>query len=416
MRIAIIGGGISGMTTAYYLSRKHDITLFEAGDYIGGHAHTALVNKGERTIPVDTGFIVFNEKNYPKLCRLFDELEVDSINTDMSFSVHCEESGLEYNGTSLNKLFIQRRNIFNLSFLSMLKDINRFHKQAMQLLQKGLDDKITVEEFAKKYSYSNTFIENYLVPLGASLWSSPADRFRQFPMLFVIEFLNNHCMLQVNDRPQWKTVKGGSREYVKKLTSAFAERIQLNKPVHQLRRSGNSIELILKDNSCHEFDEVVVSCHSDQALHMLTNANDFEKDILQCFQYQQNEAVLHTDTGVLPINNDAWASWNYRIPKRQLDHVSVTYNMNLLQSIDADDTFCVSLNQTQHIDKSKIIKRIIYHHPQFSPGRSDAQSEHAKLIRNEGISYCGAYWGYGFHEDGAASALRVCDAFNVEIN
>ncbi|MEQ8937254.1 MAG: FAD-dependent oxidoreductase, partial [Gammaproteobacteria bacterium] len=243
MRIAIIGGGISGMTAAYYLSRRHDITLFEASDYIGGHANTALVKETSRTLPVDTGFIVFNEHNYPGLCRLFDELEVEAINTDMSFSVHCEASGLEYNGTSLNKLFVQRRNIFNFSFLHMLKDISRFNKEAIRDLQQGLDDTITVEDYARQNNYSEVFIEQYLVPLGASLWSSPADRFRQFPMLFVIEFLNNHCMLQVSGRPQWKTVKGGSKEYVKKLTASYAERIQLNQPVQRVSRRNGKIEV-----------------------------------------------------------------------------------------------------------------------------------------------------------------------------
>ncbi|MEQ8288660.1 MAG: FAD-dependent oxidoreductase [Gammaproteobacteria bacterium] len=413
MRIAIIGGGISGMTAAYYLSRRHDITLFEASDYIGGHANTALVKETSRTLPVDTGFIVFNEHNYPGLCRLFDELEVEAINTDMSFSVHCEASGLEYNGTSLNKLFVQRRNIFNFSFLHMLKDISRFNKEAIRDLQQGLDDTITVEDYARQNNYSEVFIEQYLVPLGASLWSSPADRFRQFPMLFVIEFLNNHCMLQVSGRPQWKTVKGGSKEYVKKLTASYAERIQLNQPVQRVSRRNGKIEVETRNNNTEEFDEAIVCCHSDQALQLLDQADETERGILEQFQYQQNEAVLHTDTRVLPMKKDAWASWNYRIPEAEQDHVSVTYNMNSLQSIESDQTYCVSLNQTRHIDKSKIIKRIIYHHPQFTPGRSDMQGRHQQLIRHDGISYCGAYWGYGFHEDGVSSATRVCEAFDL---
>lgn len=413
MRIAIIGGGISGMTAAYYLSRRHDITLFEASDYIGGHANTALVRESSRTLPVDTGFIVFNEHNYPGLCRLFDELEVEAINTDMSFSVHCESSGLEYNGTSLNKLFVQRKNLFNFSFLYMLKDISRFNKEAIRDMQQGLDDTITVENYARQNNYSEVFIEQYLVPLGASLWSSPAERFRQFPILFVIEFLNNHCMLQVNGRPRWKTVKGGSKEYVKKLTASYADRIQLNQPVQRISRRNGKIEVETRNNSTEEFDEAIVCCHSDQALQLLGQADETERGILEQFQYQQNEVVLHTDTSVLPMKKDAWASWNYRIPQAQQDHVSVTYNMNSLQSIESNQTYCVSLNQTRHIDKSKIIKRIIYHHPQFSPGRSDIQGCHQQLIRHDGISYCGAYWGFGFHEDGVSSATRVCEAFGL---
>ena len=298
----------------------------------------------------------------------------------------------------------------------MLKDINRFHKEAVKALQKGLDDRITVEDYARREHYGEAFIEHYLVPLGASLWSSPADRFRQFPMLFVIEFLNNHCMLQVNDRPQWKTVKGGSREYVKRLTGIFSDRIHINHPVQQIRRDNNHVEVILKNNSVHEFDEVIVACHSDQALRLLHNPANREQEILSQFQYQQNEAVLHTDTSVLPDNPDAWASWNYRIPDAEQEHVSVTYNMNSLQSIESRHTYCVSLNQTRNIDKHKIIKRIVYHHPQFSPGRSQAQAQHPELIRYQGISYCGAYWGYGFHEDGARSAMNVCQAFDVEVN
>ena len=414
MRIGIVGAGISGMTAAYYLSKKHDITLFEASDYIGGHANTAIIHESGCKLPIDTGFIVFNKPNYPTLCRLFDELGVEAINTDMSFSVHCEGSGLEYNGTSLNKMFVQRRNLFNRSFLKMIKDITRFNNQATTDLMNGIDDKITVEEYAKKNHYSNMFIEYYLVPLGASLWSSPADLFRQFPMLFVIEFLHNHCMLQVNDRPQWKTVKGGSRQYVSLLTRCFAEKIKLNQPVNHVSRRVDKVEVIARDNVKHEFDELVFCCHSDQALHLIQNADDREVEILEQFLYQQNEAVLHTDTNLLPTNPSAWASWNYRIPDKSKEHVSVTYNMNMLQSIKSDNTYCVSLNQTRSIDKHKILKRIIYHHPQFSPGRSAAQANHHELIRRNRISYCGAYWGFGFHEDGAASAIRVCNAFDVE--
>ncbi len=415
MRIAIIGGGISGMTAAYYLSRQHDITLFEASDYIGGHANTAVVNENNRQIPVDTGFIVFNQQNYPRLCKLFEEIGVESINTDMSFSVRCEESGLEYNGTSLNKLFIQRKNIFNFSFLRMLKDINRFHDEAVRSLRDGLDDRITVEDYARQRNYSDEFIEHYLVPLGASLWSSPADRFRQFPMLFVIEFLNNHCMLQVNDRPQWKTVKGGSREYVSRLTADYSNSIQLKQPIKQVVRNNSHIDVHTMNGNVLEYDEVIICCHSDQALSMIANPDDIELDILQQFHYQPNEAVLHTDTRMLPENKGAWASWNYRIPEAEQDHVSVTYNMNSLQSIDSNETYCVSLNQTRNIDKSRILKRILYHHPQFSPGRTEAQSRHGELIRRNGISYCGAYWGYGFHEDGAKSAVHVCQAYDMEI-
>ena len=415
MRIAIIGAGISGLAAAYYLARRHEVTLFEKNDYCGGHANTARVREGGREIPIDTGFIVFNQRNYPNLCRLFDELGVASVDTDMSFSVRCEQSGLEYNGTSFNKLFAQRKNIVNLRFWRMLKDINRFNKEAVRLLDGAADDRLTVEEFVKRHDYSPEFLDYYLAPLGASLWSSPAHRFRQFPLLFVVEFLHNHCMLQLGGRPRWKTVKAGSREYVKKLTRGLQGRIRLGEGVEHLSRQKSGVELATRGGRGLCFDEAIVCCHPDQALRLLHDPDDHERAILGQFRYQQNEAVLHTDTGLLPNNKSAWASWNYRIPKQSADHVAVTYNMNKLQRLATDRTYCVSLNQTRQIERDRILKRIIYHHPQFSPGRAEAQACHADLIRRRRVSYCGAYWGYGFHEDGVRSALNVCAAFDPDI-
>ena len=415
MRIAIIGAGISGLCAAYYLARRHEVAVFEKNDYSGGHANTALVSEQGREIPVDTGFIVFNQRNYPNLCRLFDELGVASIDTDMSFSVHCERSGLEYNGTSFNKLFAQRKNIINIRFWRMLKDINRFNKEAVRLLHGAADDRITVEDYVQRHGYGREFLDHYLAPLGASLWSSPAGRFRQFPLLFVIEFLNNHCMLQLGGRPQWKTVKAGAREYVKKLTRGFKDRIRPGEAVKRIIRHKSRVELVTKTESGLCFDEAIVCCHPDQALRLLHEPHGHERELLGQFQYQQNEAVLHTDTRLLPRNKSAWASWNYRIPEKSEDPVAVTYNMNKLQSLDTARTYCVSLNQTRHIERDKILKRIIYYHPQFSPGRAEAQARHADLIRRERVSYCGAYWGYGFHEDGVRSALAVCAAFDLDI-
>ena len=415
MRIAIIGAGISGMAAAYYLARRHEVTLFEKNAYCGGHANTALVRERGREIPIDTGFIVFNQRNYPNLCRLFDELGVASVDTDMSFSVHCEQSGLEYNGASFNTLFSQRKNIISIPFWRMLKDINRFNKEAARFLSGAADDRITVEEFVQRHNYSPEFLDYYLAPLGASLWSSPAARFRRFPLLFVIEFLNNHCMLQLSGRPRWKTVQAGSREYVKKLTRGLKDRIRIGEAVRRIIRRKARVELVTKAEDGLCFDEVIVCCHPDQALGLLDRPDRHERAVLGQFQYQKNEAVLHTDTGLLPSNKSAWASWNYRIPKHSEDHVVVTYNMNKLQSLATDRTYCVSLNQTRQIERDKILKRVIYHHPQFSPGRAAAQACHADLIRRDRVSYCGAYWGYGFHEDGVRSALNVCAAFDLDI-
>jgi uncharacterized protein len=412
MKIAVVGTGISGLTSAYLLNRDHDVHVFEANDYIGGHTNTIEVKENNRIIPIDTGFIVFNEHNYPNLCHLFDALNVESRNSDMSFSVYCEKTGLEYNGTDMNRVFSQRKNIFNPAFLVMLKDIMRFHEQAPLTLKLGLDDSITVAEFASRYEYSKKFIEYYLVPLGASLWSCPAARFQQFPIKFVLEFLDNHCMLQVNDRPQWKTVVGGSYQYISPLTQSFSDKIRLNSPVNSVVRKNNQVELFLAGGVSETFDEVILATHADTSRRLVKNIEAEERSFLELFEYQDNEAVLHTDINVLPKKKRTWASWNYRIPAAEKSHVAVTYNMNMLQGIESEHTYNVSLNQGTDIDPDKIIKRIHYHHPVFQPGRDLAQSQHHKMIRRRGISYCGAYWGYGFHEDGVRSALAVGDAYD----
>jgi len=412
MKIAIVGTGISGLTSAYLLNREHDIHIFEANNYIGGHTNTIQVEETNRSIPIDTGFIVFNEQNYPNLCQLFDALNVQSRNSDMSFSVHCQKTGLEYNGTDLNRIFSQRKNIFNPGFLKMLKDIIHFHDHAPTVLNNGLADTTTVEEFAKRYDYTKNFIEYYLVPLGASLWSCPADKFRQFPIKFVLEFLDNHCMLQVNNRPQWKTVVGGSNQYIAPLTQWFFEKIHLNKPVSRVLRKNNQVDLFFYDGTKESFDEVILATHADTSLGLVNDLDNEERDILSLFDYQDNEAVLHTDINVLPKMKRTWASWNYCIPAIESNHASVTYNMNMLQGIESKHTYNVSLNQTENIDPTKIIKRINYHHPVFKPGRDLAQSQHHRMIRRRGISYCGAYWGYGFHEDGVSSALAIGEAYD----
>ena len=415
MNIAIVGSGISGLTAAYILNKEHNISIFEANDYIGGHTNTIQVNEKDKTIPVDTGFIVFNEKNYPRLCELFSELGVESRESDMSFSVHCEKTSLEYNGTNFNKLFSQRRNLLNPKFWGMLRDILRFHTDGPEAIKNQLSDNISVAEFAETYHYSKQFIEYYLIPLGASLWSCPAESFRQFSMRFVLEFLLNHGMLQVDNRPQWRTVVGGSNSYVGVMTEGFKDNIYLSNAVIKVQRSITGVRLIFRDGSEQLFDEVIVATHAPQALRLISDIEEEERTILEQFPYQDNEAVLHTDISLLPANTNAWASWNYRIPAEASSHVSVTYNMNMLQGLKTDLTYCVSLNQIDQINPKNIIRRIRYHHPVFYPGRDAAQSQHYKLIQRRGISYCGAYWGYGFHEDGVRSALAVTSAFDMDL-
>ncbi len=416
MKIGIIGTGISGLSCAHLLQHDHDITLFESNSYAGGHTNTIEVSDNGKILNVDTGFIVYNQKNYPNLCKLFDALDIKGRNSDMSFSVINEKSGLEYNGSGLNKLFCQRRNLINPGFWRMLRDIIKFHNQALGLLDNNLDDKTTVSEFVSQHYYSDEFTHEYLIPLGASLWSAPAGQFLEYPMRFVIEFLDNHCMLQVGNRPIWKTVIGGSNTYVKKLLQDFNGQLRLNAKVNRVARRKDHIELVMEEGRTEQFDEVIMASHADQSLQLVEQPDSVEKDLLGMFPYQYNEAILHHDSSILPTNKNAWASWNYRIPSKHSKHVTVTYNMNMLQGLDSEKTYCVSLNQSSGIDDAKIIKRIQYHHPVFQPGRADAQASHYHLIRRDGISYCGAYWGYGFHEDGIKSALAVCSAYGKELN
>jgi uncharacterized protein len=412
MKIAIIGAGVSGLTCAYTLARDHDIDVFEANQYAGGHANTVVVNDRGRQLPMDTGFLVYNQANYPGLCTLFDQLGVVTQPSDMSFSVHCERSGREWNGSSLNQMFVQRSNLLRYSHWQMLSDILRFHREAVGLAA-SLSDRVTVSDWLTQNCYSEAFERNYLLPLGASLWSCSAQRFADFPMRFVIEFLDNHHMLQVVDRPQWRTVTGGSREYVARIVQPFAEQLRLALPVRRVRRSARGVEVWLDDGSSHLYDEVILACHADQALELVADPDDTERDLLSCFPYQRNVAVLHTDTRLLPDRKSAWASWNFRTPKQPSDEVNVTYNLNLLQSLDSEQTWCLTLNPGECIDQSLVERRIVYHHPMFKTGRHAAQSQHTSLIRRRGLSYCGAYWGFGFHEDGVQSALRVGAAFEL---
>jgi len=411
LRIAVVGGGVSGLTAAWVLARRHDVTLYEANSYAGGHANTVTVNDHGRSAAVDTGFIVFNELNYPNLCRMFARLGVDSEVSDMSFSVHCDDSGLEYNGTSVNKLFGQRRNIASPVFWAMVRDILRFNRRAVRDLADGLADDITVADYLARGGYSDSFTRHYLLPLGASLWSCDPHAFGTFPMRFVLDFLHNHRMLQVNDRPVWRTVSGGSRAYVDKLLADFRGRVRLNAPVAGVRRRPNGVELQLHGGAPEVHDEVVLATHADQALRLVAEPEDGEAQALVMFPYRRNRVTLHTDTRLLPARRGLWAAWNYRIPAGATSRASVTYNMNILQNLAAQRTYCVSLNTDASIDPARVLRRFEYDHPMFLPGRQAAQREHGSLIRRRGVSYCGAYWGNGFHEDGVASAVEVCRRF-----
>ncbi len=420
MKIAIIGAGISGLTAAYRLSLSHDITLFEANDYLGGHTNTVEVDwDGERQV-IDTGFIVFNDWTYPNFIELLNELGVRSQATSMGFSVRCDAANLEYNGSSLNGLFAQRRNLLRPSFYRMLADILRFNRDAPELVQSGpTTDETTVGEFLARQRYSREFAEHYLLPMGAAIWSCPVGMFEKFPIRFIVEFYRNHGLLNVRNRPTWRVIEGGSRNYVAKMAERFRDRIRLSTAVESVRRSADGVVVVPRNHSPEAFDHVVFACHSDQALRMLADSTSTERDVLSEFPYGRNLAVLHTDQTVLPKRRRAWASWNYRLtgpssnPAGQT--ATVTYQMNLLQHLQSKHVFNVTLsnatlNNDERIDPAKVLRRFEYHHPIFTVQRAAAQARHRELINVNRTSFCGAYWGNGFHEDGVVSALRVCEA------
>lgn len=411
MRIAIIGTGISGMVAASLLHAKYDITVFEANDYIGGHTHTVDVELLGQNFAIDTGFIVCNDWTYPAFLRLMRELNVPLQPTEMGFSVRCDRTGIEYNGSSLNGVFTQRSNLWSPRFYRFLADVLRFNREAPRHLAQTSEE-MTVGEYLKQHNYCREFANWYLIPMGAAIWSCPTGTFEQFPIRFIIEFYKNHGLLQIWNRPQWRVVQGGSREYVQKLTSPYIDRIRLKCPVQEVTRNGDEVH-VRHVQGTDTFDEVIFACHSDQALRMLTDATVVEREVLAEFPYSTNVAVLHTDTRVLPSNPRAWASWNYHVRADRPDQSTLTYHMNMLQGIDAPAQFLVTLNEEDVIDPARVLGKFDYEHPIFTTRRAAAQRRHGELIRQQRLSYCGAYWGNGFHEDGVVSALAVCERFGI---
>lgn len=411
MKIAIIGSGIAGLTSAYLLNRRHDITVFEASDWIGGHTHTVDVEvKGQR-YAVDTGFIVFNDWTYPNFIRLLSQLGVGFKDTEMSFSVSDPLSGVEYNGHNLNTLFAQRSNLVSPKFIGMVRDILRFNREALQdLNNQRIDADMTLGDYLKANGYSERFIQHYIVPMGAAIWSMSLNDMLGFPLQFFVRFFKNHGLLSVSDRPQWCVIEGGSSSYVAPLTESFKQHIRLNCAVNRVERDGDGVTVHSATGS-ERFDKVVFACHSDQALALLAAPTLTEQAILGALPYADNDVVLHTDTRLLPKRPLAWASWNYRLGGPVDQPAAVTYDMNILQGIQSDTTFCVSLNQTAAIDPSKILARYTYAHPQYSLAGMAAQARWEELLGANHSYFCGAYWANGFHEDGVVSALRVAREF-----
>ena len=415
MKIAIIGTGIAGNVVARALYREHDITVFEGNDYIGGHTHTHNIELQGNHYAVDSGFIVFNHRTYPNFIKLLRELGVAEQASDMSFSVKCERTGLEYNGSTLNALFAQRKNLVSIRFHRMLRDILRINREAPTLLLNN-DDTLTLGEYLEQHHYSQVFINNYLLPMGAAIWSTDPVNMRDFPMQYLVRFFDNHGMLAVNDRPQWYVVKGGSKRYVEKLIAPFRDRIRLNAPVVAVRRLNDRAIVTTGCGESIDFDYVFIATHSDQALRLLADPSPMEREVLGAIPYQMNEAIIHTDTSILPRQRRAWAAWNYHILGDEQTQVSVTYNMNILQSIDAPETFCVTLNYTDNIDPARVIRRLRYAHPMYTRAGVAAQDQHGVINGARRTYYCGAYWRFGFHEDGVVSAHNALRHFKESLN
>ncbi len=407
MNVAVIGAGVSGLVAARELCRRHQVTVFEAGGAPGGHARTVEVACGARRYAVDTGFVVFNHRTYPQFRRILSELGVATQPSEMSFSVRCDRSRIEYSGASLNTLFAQRRNLLRPTFLRMLRDYLRFNRSAAGLLTS--DDRRTLGEYLESAGFSRAFRELYLLPIGAAIWSADPARFGRMPLRAFVRFFHSHGLLGIWGKPRWRSVSGGAGRYVEALARPFRDRIQLRAPVTRIQRRRGHVT-VRAGGAETRFDHVLVAAHSDQALRMLADPSQTEHEVLGAIRYQTNDAALHTDTRLLPRRRRAWASWNYYVPHGQAVGVPTTYNMNRLQRLDAPQTYCVTLNQTDRIDPAAVIRRLTYHHPVFTHAALAAQERWADVNGVRRTWFAGAYWRHGFHEDGVVSGLRAARA------
>lgn len=410
MKIAIIGSGISGMTAAHFLKANHDITLFEAGDRIGGHTATKIINYEGREYAIDTGFIVYNDWTYPNFIKLLDKIGVANQPTAMGFSVSHKARNYEYAGENLNTLFCQRKNLVNVRHWQMIFDILRFNKESVRDFEKGaINQTQTLGEYLKVQRYSDAFVHYYLLPMGAAIWSSSVSEMYDFPLYFFVRFCRNHGLLSVNDRPQWRVIEGGSQAYIKPLLGECYDKVELNSKIQSITRQDHKVSITV-DGQMREFDHVILACHSDQALALLGDASTKEQEVLGAIGYRNNDVVLHTDSRLLPNSRRAVSSWNYLLDDNYSAPPVLTYHMNTLQSLAAPVDFCVTLNATDRIDPNKILGRYQYSHPVFTKEAMAAQARWLEINGPSNTWFAGAYWFNGFHEDGVKSALRVVEA------
>lgn len=413
--IAVIGSGIAGLASAWLLGRQHQVTLIERNDYVGGHTHTIEVEDNGQPLAVDTGFIVYNIANYPLLTRLFEQLGVATRESDMSFSASIGPGEIEYSGDSLNSLFAQRRNLLSPSFLRMVADLIRFNRRCKGLLRIDGFDGLTVGELLARERMSDSFRDHFLLPMAAAIWSCPTRTMLDFPAESLARFFNNHGLLNLIDRPLWRSVTGGSARYVDRFLDEIGQdQVRLD-AAQSIRRLDQGVEVRLASGERAVFDELVLACHADQALALLEAPSAAEQRLLSCFRYQPNHTYLHTDIGLMPQRRQVWSSWNYLSQTNQdgSSAVSVTYWMNRLQGLQTSKDYLVSLNPLRPPAADQIITEMVYDHPVFDQAAMDAQPQLAELQGQDRLWFCGSYFGYGFHEDALASAVAMADRFGV---
>jgi predicted NAD/FAD-binding protein len=413
VKIAVVGSGISGLGAAWLLSRRFDVHLFEERTRLGGHTHTVVHDLEGRSLPLDTGFIVYNEKTYPLLTRAFSELEVATQVSDMSFSVSCADPDLEYASHSLRGLFAQQSLMVSAAYLKMLVDVFRFGRRGRRALRGAADTRVTISQFLEEGRFSDTFARYYLMPMISAIWSSGTELAGDYPRDPLLRFLDNHGLLQITGQPAWRTVVGGSRSYIGPMTRPLDDRIHLGRGVTSIHRAPDGVRLALEDGSSHDFDHVVIACHADQALKMLAEPSAGERDLLGTWRYSVNDTWLHTDTALMPRRKAAWASWNYLMTDASRETASLTYHLNRLQRLDEDREYLVSLNPEIEPAPEAVIRRMSYTHPIFTRDSAETQSELPGLNGRNRTHFCGAYFGNGFHEDGFASAVAVADDLGV---